>query len=683
MNPRYPVYVISKGRWESRITARALDAIGVPYRIVVESDEAPKYAAAMDPAKILIFPENNLGQGSIPVRNFVWEHALASGAARHWILDDNIQGFCRLNHNRRVPVTSGTIFAAAEDFTDRYENVAISGFHYRFFAANRQKYPPFYLNHRVYSCILIRNDLPYRWRGRYNEDTDLSLRALKDGWCTILFLAFLANKVATMTIKGGNTDELYKDDGRLKMAQSLVEQHPDVASVTWKWGRWQHHVDYSSFKRNKLKLRSDVTIPDVVQLVEPQPTDVTEPRGDAMSTEIEAMRNGDTNLFTPMDFDRDKIELIKRTICNGASDDELELFIHACKRTGLDPLVGQIHAVMRMRDNRKQMTIQTGIDGYRLIAERTKRYVPGAKPVYEYNERNELVRATASVKKLGPDNEWHVIEADAFFDEYACFTNGGKLNVMWATKPHIMLAKCAEALALRRAFPAELSGVYTSDELEQADNPTQSTTQREKPQAQQPERVEQQQQTNVVTPAAKPSTKPPEQPAATPAKVESPKVQLATPGQVLVARALVPKTKMETALVDKWFAKAGATSWETMPAALVEKCIEWMKAHPLPPEPADDDPLADLDTSSPAPVAASATKTTTVAEASDEDWDAFSDALVINAERASEVDRVAAVLTLLRKRKLSSAQLSDTLKAMEEDRFDWQSAQITNATAVA
>jgi hypothetical protein len=98
---------------------------------------------------------------------------------------------------------------------------------------------------------------------------------------------------------------------------------------------------------------------------------------------------------------------------------------------------------------------------------------------------------------------------------------------------------------------------------------------------------------------------------------------------------------------------------------------------------ADDDPLADLDTSSPAPVAASATKTTTVAEASDEDWDAFSDALVINAERASEVDRVAAVLTLLRKRKLSSAQLSDTLKAMEEDRFDWQSAQITNATAVA
>jgi hypothetical protein len=149
-----------------------------------------------------------------------------------------------------------------ESFVDRYENVALAGPNYHMFI--KQRYPdnPFRLNTRVYSCILIKNDIPYRWRGRYNEDTDLSLRALKDGWCTVLFNAFLAEKAVTMTMKGGNTDELYKDDGRLKMAQSLVQQHPDVTTITRKWGRWQHSVDYRPFKNNRLIKRADVAIPD-------------------------------------------------------------------------------------------------------------------------------------------------------------------------------------------------------------------------------------------------------------------------------------------------------------------------------------------------------------------------------------------------------------------------------------
>jgi hypothetical protein len=123
-------------------------------------------------------------------------------------------------------------------------------------------WPPVRFNTRVYSCILIKNDLPYRWRGRYNEDTDLSLRALKDGWCTVLFVAFLATKVATMRMKGGNTDELYAGDGRLAMARSLQEQHPDVTKVTRLWGRWQHKVDYRRFKVNKLKRKPGLALRD-------------------------------------------------------------------------------------------------------------------------------------------------------------------------------------------------------------------------------------------------------------------------------------------------------------------------------------------------------------------------------------------------------------------------------------
>jgi len=124
--------------------------------------------------------------------------------------------------------------------------------------------PPFQLNTRIYSCILINNDIPHRWRGRYNEDTDLSLRVLKDGWYTILFNAFLCAKITTMTMKGGNTDELYQGDGRLKMALSLQKQHPDVVKVTRKWGRWQHQVDYRRFKHNRLIKKEGVEIPEGV-----------------------------------------------------------------------------------------------------------------------------------------------------------------------------------------------------------------------------------------------------------------------------------------------------------------------------------------------------------------------------------------------------------------------------------
>lgn len=261
MNPKYPVYVISKGRWDSRLTVRALEEKNIPYRVVIEPQEYDEYAAVINPAKILTLPFSNLGQGSIPARNWVWEHSISEGWERHWILDDNIREFYRFNKNKRYRVKSGVMFKAAEDFVDRYENFALAGFQYRAFVASIQKYPPFILNTRIYSCILIKNDIPHRWRGRYNEDTDLSLRILKDGWCTILFYAFIADKIRTMTMKGGNTDELYKGDGRWQMAYSLKQQHPDVVDITRRWGRWQHIVNYRPFKANRPILKTGIEIP--------------------------------------------------------------------------------------------------------------------------------------------------------------------------------------------------------------------------------------------------------------------------------------------------------------------------------------------------------------------------------------------------------------------------------------
>lgn len=124
IGPKYPIYIISKGRWESRLTSKSLEKMEVPYHIVVEPQEYDQYAAVIDPQKILILPFSNLGLGSIPARNWVWEHALSTGATRHWILDDNINGFVRWNDNKKVPMSNGNAFRAAEDFVDRYENVA-------------------------------------------------------------------------------------------------------------------------------------------------------------------------------------------------------------------------------------------------------------------------------------------------------------------------------------------------------------------------------------------------------------------------------------------------------------------------------------------------------------------------------------------------------------------------------
>jgi hypothetical protein len=243
--PRYPLYVISKGRADVCLTARFLLREGVPFRLVVEKEEFDSYAENLPGAKIEVLPFSNLGLGGIPARNWVWEHAKKSGAERHWILDDNIGRVRRMWKGKRYFCDSGPVFASCEDFADRYENIAVLGLNYSTFA--RPGTPPFYPNVHVYSCLLIKNDLTNRWRGRYNEDTDLCLQVLADGWCTALINAFMIDKIATMTMKGGNTSELYKGDGRLKMARSLEKMWPGVVTTTRRFRRPQHYVDWSKF----------------------------------------------------------------------------------------------------------------------------------------------------------------------------------------------------------------------------------------------------------------------------------------------------------------------------------------------------------------------------------------------------------------------------------------------------
>jgi hypothetical protein len=273
MNPQYPVFVPSKGRWESRHTMRALDVRNIPYTAVVEPQEYDEYASVIDQrAKILVLPHRD--KGLVVTRNWIWDYAQSLGVKKFWTMDDNIQGFYRLWRNTKFPFGDGTFLRCMEDFAERYENVPILGMQYEFFAPRRNPFPALSFNARVYSNMLIQTDVvdphgkPYRNEGFYNDDTDLCLRMLKDGLCTVLFYAFLANKIATMRVKGGMTphyqpDESLKkeEDGRWKMAEELRKKHPDVTTITRKWGRWQHQVDYSPFKNNKPILRAGVTVP--------------------------------------------------------------------------------------------------------------------------------------------------------------------------------------------------------------------------------------------------------------------------------------------------------------------------------------------------------------------------------------------------------------------------------------
>ena len=262
---QFPIYVVSKGRADSRLTMKVLERMGIPYNVVVEKPEYKAYQQVCKGRILVLDPAyqreyetcDDLGdaksKGPGPARNFAWDHSIAQGDGWHWVMDDSIWEFYRFNKNLfnknlKVPLRSPAFFRAMEDFCLHYENVAMAGPNYECFLPRKSKVAPLIFNTRIYSCNLIQNDVPFRWRGRYNEDTILSLDMLKAGWCTVLFNAFLQKKVRSQTLRGGNTDAFYRPEGQVvegehyakggtvAKSQMMVKVHPDVSRVVFRPG---------------------------------------------------------------------------------------------------------------------------------------------------------------------------------------------------------------------------------------------------------------------------------------------------------------------------------------------------------------------------------------------------------------------------------------------------------------
>ena len=238
--PKYPIYIPSKGRAEISMTGKFLVADGTPFCFVVEPQERDTYVKKWGAEHVLTLPEND--QGLIYSRNWIWQHSVLAGAERHWQIDDNINRIRLMRGTKRIPVNSAIAFRACEDFTDRYENVALSGLNYTMFLPPNAYRAPFILNAHVYSCTLILNSLPYRFRPPANEDVDMCLQVLSGGWCTIQFCLFNCEKRPTMKVKGGQTDSAYLGDGRLFMARQLERVWPGVVETKRRYNRPQHVI---------------------------------------------------------------------------------------------------------------------------------------------------------------------------------------------------------------------------------------------------------------------------------------------------------------------------------------------------------------------------------------------------------------------------------------------------------
>lgn len=256
MIPKYPIFCPSKGRAKLASTLRFFERDKIPYKVVVEPQEAKQYADVWGLKRLQVLPFSNRGLAT--TRNWIVEYGKKMGYERVWMIDDNCRDWHVRYKAKRFHCNPGVCLSGCEIFTDRYENIAISGLNYSLFCPDRHKHKPYVVNHHVYSCMLVNTAMPFRFRGgaeAFNDDVDMCLQIVTSGyWCTVLLNTFLYHKKRTMLVKGG-MEKWYRDNGRLKMSRSLEKLWPGIVTVKRRFGRPHFMIknNWKSFKRPLIK----------------------------------------------------------------------------------------------------------------------------------------------------------------------------------------------------------------------------------------------------------------------------------------------------------------------------------------------------------------------------------------------------------------------------------------------
>ena len=249
---KFPIYIISNGSAYNPITAKNFVREYIVFLIAVEPQEYEEYCQAVGKKYVLKLPFKNLGLGSYPARNYCWEHSKKNNFEYHWLFDDNIQNWAKwINGKRKKWDDINSSLKFVESVTNKHK-IDILGFEEPNFVVKPPK-KPFKFNCHVYSAMLIKNNIPYRWRLKYNEDVDLCLQVLHNGGTTMSCVYYMADKVSTaMKMKGGNQDELYKGNApkkNLLKAKTLEAAWPQYAKTVIRFGRHHHLVDWKQFKK--------------------------------------------------------------------------------------------------------------------------------------------------------------------------------------------------------------------------------------------------------------------------------------------------------------------------------------------------------------------------------------------------------------------------------------------------
>lgn len=259
--PQYTIYIPSKGRADCCKTADSIIELGITkFFIIVEAHQYDEYAKYYNEDNLLVLPQrflddyetlDDLGdsksKGPGAARNFAWWHSVnIMKEDWHHVYDDNVSGWVQyMPGNFRIPIKTPTYLRLFEEFITQFDKVAIGGQNYRFLNAGNR--PPTTFNTRIYSLLFIRNSIPYKWRGRFNEDTILSIDVMEDGWQTLQVNSLLANKAATSpNSKGGNSEDFYSKEGTTNKSQMLYDVYPQFTELVKRYNRDHHFVNYKT-----------------------------------------------------------------------------------------------------------------------------------------------------------------------------------------------------------------------------------------------------------------------------------------------------------------------------------------------------------------------------------------------------------------------------------------------------